>query len=56
MPNLGAPELLIILCIALLLFGASRLPKVARGLGEAVRELRQATADPSTGETTRSHP
>lgn len=45
MTNLGAPELLIILTIGVLLFGASRLPKVARGLGEAIRELRYATAD-----------
>lgn len=45
MANLGAPELLIILTIGVLLFGATRLPKVARGLGEAIRELRHATAD-----------
>ncbi|CAN5659990.1 hypothetical protein BH18ACT15_BH18ACT15_12270 [soil metagenome] len=34
------PELLIILLIVLLLFGASRLPKLARSLGEAGRELK----------------
>lgn len=45
MANLGAPELLIILTIGVLLFGATRLPKVAGGLGEAIRELRHATDD-----------
>jgi sec-independent protein translocase protein TatA len=36
----GGPELLIVLVIVLLLFGASRLPKLARSLGEAGRELK----------------
>ena len=36
----GGPELLIILVVILLLFGASRLPKLARSLGEAGRELK----------------
>ncbi|HEC10138.1 MAG TPA: twin-arginine translocase TatA/TatE family subunit [Acidimicrobiales bacterium] len=40
--NLGAPELLIILVVVLLLFGGSRLPKLARSLGEAQKELRKA--------------
>lgn len=37
---MGAPEMLIVLVIVLLLFGASRLPKLGRTLGEARRELR----------------
>ena len=37
--SLGVPELLVILLIVLLLFGASRLPKLARSLGEAKREF-----------------
>lgn len=41
----GPPELLIILVIVLVLFGGSRLPKVARSMGEAMRELRRATDD-----------
>ena len=36
----GGTELLIVLLIVLLLFGASRLPKLARSLGEAGRELK----------------
>jgi sec-independent protein translocase protein TatA len=41
-PNLGAPELIIALVVILLVFGANRLPKLARSLGEARRELRSA--------------
>ena len=37
----GAPELLIILAIVLLLFGATRLPGVGKALGQSVRELRK---------------
>lgn len=39
--GLGLPELLIILVILLLLFGATRLPKLARSLGESAGELRK---------------
>ena len=38
--GLGAPELIIILVILLLLFGSSRLPKLSRSIGESARELR----------------
>lgn len=37
--GLGAPELIIILVVVLLLFGAARLPKLARSLGEAKKEF-----------------
>jgi sec-independent protein translocase protein TatA len=37
--NLQAPELLIILVVILLLFGSTKLPKLARSLGEAKREF-----------------
>ena len=39
--NLGPTELIIILVIVLLLFGAARLPKLARSLGEASREFKK---------------
>ena len=38
--NLGPTELIIILVIVMLLFGASRLPKLARSLGEASKEFK----------------
>jgi sec-independent protein translocase protein TatA len=46
--NLGAPELLILFAIVLLLFGSARLPKLAKSLGEARREL-QVARDEDTG-------
>ncbi len=45
MPNLGMPELLIILVIVVLIFGAGRLPEVGAALGKAIREFRQATSN-----------
>jgi sec-independent protein translocase protein TatA len=39
--NLGGPELLIILVVILLLFGGSKLPKLARSLGQAQNEFKQ---------------
>ncbi|MGY9072091.1 MAG: Sec-independent protein translocase subunit TatA/TatB [Acidimicrobiales bacterium] len=43
--NLGPQELMIILVIMLVLFGGAKLPKLARSLGEAQRELRAAASD-----------
>lgn len=37
--GLGAPELLIVLAIVLVVFGSSKLPKLARSLGESKREF-----------------
>ncbi len=44
MPNLGFPELILILGIALLLFGANRIPEIARSMGSAVNEFKRALA------------
>jgi sec-independent protein translocase protein TatA len=38
--NLGTPELLIVLAVVLLVFGARRVPDLARSLGQAQREFR----------------
>ena len=46
--NLGAPELLIILLIILLVFGGTKLPKLARSLGQAQKEFKAGT-DEATG-------
>lgn len=48
--NLGAPELLILLVVVLLLFGATRLPKLARSMGEASREFKKGVSEGSSGE------
>ena len=41
MPNLGFSELIIILLIVIVLFGASRLPQLGRGLGEGIRNFKK---------------
>lgn len=43
--NLAGPDLLIILLIVLLLFGAKKLPELAKGMGQAVREFNKAKDD-----------
>ena len=51
--NFGPTELIIVLLIVLLLFGAAKLPKLARSMGEAQREFKkglhdhEATAEPT---------
>jgi sec-independent protein translocase protein TatA len=44
MPDIGIPEMLIILAILLLLFGSRALPKLSRSIGESARELRRGLA------------
>ncbi|HEY7215142.1 MAG TPA: twin-arginine translocase TatA/TatE family subunit [Thermoanaerobaculia bacterium] len=41
MPNLGASELVIIFLIIVVLFGASRIPQIGRGLGEGIRNFKK---------------
>ena len=40
--NLAGPDLIVILLIILVLFGAKKLPELARGMGQAVREFQKA--------------
>lgn len=44
MPNLGMGELVVILLIVLLVFGASRLPQIGEGLGKAIKGLKRGLA------------
>lgn len=43
MPNLGFPEILMIMVIALVVFGPRKLPELGQSLGRALREFRQHT-------------
>ncbi len=40
--NLGWPEIILLLLVALLLFGAKKLPEVGRSLGKGIREFKKA--------------
>jgi sec-independent protein translocase protein TatA len=46
--NLAGPDLIVILLIILVLFGAKRLPELARGMGQAMREFHKAKEDLTT--------
>jgi len=43
--GLGAPELLVVLLIVLVLFGGAKLPKLARSLGQAQKEFKQGVTE-----------
>ena len=45
LPNLAGPDMLIIFMIVLIMFGAKKLPELAKGLGQAVREFSKAKDD-----------
>lgn len=45
MPNIGVPELIVILVILLLLFGAKKLPELAKSIGSSAKELKSAMKD-----------
>jgi len=42
LPSLGLPELLIVLFIVILVFGASRLPELGKGIGKGIRNFKDA--------------
>lgn len=43
MPSLGLPELLVILVIALIVFGPKKLPEMGKALGTSIKEFKKAT-------------
>ena len=52
MGNLGTTELLLIVLVVFLFFGAKKIPELAQGLGKGIREFRKATrGDDSVSET-----
>lgn len=51
---MGAQELLIVLAIVLVLFGAKKLPELARSMGTSIKEFRKASEEADEGETSSS--
>ena len=47
--GIGAPELLIVLVVVLIIFGAGKLPKIGAGLGSGIRNFRKAVSEPQAG-------
>jgi sec-independent protein translocase protein TatA len=43
--GLGIPELIVILFLVILIFGASRLPEIGKGIGKGIRNFKEATKD-----------
>ncbi|MDZ7759983.1 MAG: twin-arginine translocase TatA/TatE family subunit [Desulfovermiculus sp.] len=44
--GIGIPELIIILAIVLVIFGANKLPEIGSGMGRAIRNFKKATDEP----------
>jgi sec-independent protein translocase protein TatA len=49
MYGIGIPELIIVLMLALLVFGAGKLPEIGRGLGRAIKEFKTAARELTGG-------
>jgi len=45
--GLGLPELIILLVIVLVVFGAGKLPEIGKGIGEGIRNFKKSTKEPS---------
>lgn len=45
MPSLGFPELIVILVIALVIFGPKKLPEIGKALGSSIKEFKKATKE-----------
>lgn len=56
MPSIGPFELIILLVIILLVFGSTKLPKLARSMGEASREFRKGVSEASHDDAVESQP
>lgn len=49
--NLGGGEIVVIAVVFLILFGGKKLPEMAKGLGEGIRNFKQAVKEPTEEET-----
>jgi sec-independent protein translocase protein TatA len=57
MPNIGMPELLIILVIVILIFGVNKIPQLGKGLGEGIKNFKSALkAGQEEGDKTEKKP
>lgn len=45
LPHVGTPEIIIILAVALIVFGPKKLPEIGRSIGQGLRELKKASRD-----------
>jgi sec-independent protein translocase protein TatA len=45
--GLGIPELIVVILLIILMFGASRLPEIGRGLGKGIRNFKESTREGS---------
>jgi len=52
--GIGMPELIIILLIVLIIFGAGKLPEIGTGLGRAIRGFKKGMSESETDESKRS--
>jgi sec-independent protein translocase protein TatA len=56
LPQVGATELIIVLAIILLFFGAKRIPELARSLGKGAREFREGASEDAATLVEKSEP
>ena len=56
MPNIGTGEIVLLLLLALLLFGAKRLPEIGRSLGTGMREFKDSVTGNSQPESSYNEP
>jgi sec-independent protein translocase protein TatA len=54
--QLGVPEIILVLVIALLLFGPSRIPEIGRSLGRSIREFRAGLEEGRSGRDANNPP
>ncbi|MGI4726932.1 MAG: twin-arginine translocase TatA/TatE family subunit [Janthinobacterium lividum] len=54
MGGLGAPEIILILAVVLLLFGGKKIPELMKGLGKGVKEFKDASNEPDPTTSSRT--
>ena len=54
--GIGMPELIIILVIILIIFGAGKLPEIGAGLGKGIKNFKKATKEPLEDKKSESEP